>query len=63
MAPSSLAVPPDEEKTITDANQRVKNFKTKICVMVKDEKLFPALQDITKSMAQPDPGLGQVYKD
>ena len=60
MAPSSLAVPPGEEKRITDANQRVKNVKTR---MVKDGKTFPALQDITKSMAQPDPALGQVYKD
>ena len=63
MAPSNLAVPPGEEKTITDANQRVKNVKSRISVMVKDGKTFPALQEINKTLTQSEPSLGQVYKD
>ena len=41
----------------------MKNVKTKLTVLVKDGKDFPALQEIKKYVDEPEAVLGQVYKD
>ena len=63
MAPPNIKVAQGDEQKIKDANQRVKNIKTKITVLVQDGKDFPSLQEIKTNMEVADPASSQVFKE
>ena len=63
MAPPNISVAQGDKQKIKDANQHVKNIKTKITVLVQDGKDFPSLQEIKTNMELADPALSQVFKE
>ena len=61
--PENLTVPQGEESSISQASLKAKTIKTRISVMVKDGKSFPALQEVNRLVAQSDPNLTGVFKE
>ena len=57
----SLNVPDGQETVIAAATRDAKTFKQKISLLVNDGTTFPALTEIQRLMALPDPG--GVYQD
>ena len=55
MRPENLKVPGGEEETINLANRDVTRLKQQLSFLVKDGKSFPALQEIQRLQALPDP--------
>ena len=61
--PENLTVPQGEVSSITNASLKAKTLKTKISLLVKDGKTFPALQEVNRLLTQSDPNLTGVYKE
>ena len=57
----NLIVPEGEETVIAAANRATKTVKQKISILVSDGSSFPALTEINKLLALPDPN--RVFKD
>ena len=59
--PENLMVPEGEENVIAAANRAMKTVKQKISILVSDGTSFPALTEINRLSALPDPN--GVFKD
>ena len=61
MRPENLKVPGGEEESINLANRDVTKLKQQLSFLVKDGKSFPALKEIQRLQALPDPN--GVFRD